>query len=405
MWARIEPSRGRFRQAPCEVLRHCTGGQRPFVLTEIDTLDALRAHLDGGGSLRGLVVQGLDLSPLTDRLLALSGAGAVLLGCELPAPVAEHLRASGAVLFPRLADLPYRPYRPTLYTPEELIEGMEEGRPESFFESSRDARIYAHYQGFRENGPPPLLEALAQRLHDHAIDDAKHDLLESAPEKRPVAIMGGHAMRRDEAAFLDVVRIAQRLCAAGYFLVSGGGPGAMEATNLGAWLGDRDDEACVRAVDLLKGAPSYRDPGWFESAAAVKRTFPNGRESLGIPTWFYGHEPSNLFATHVAKYFSNSLREDGLLAIATHGVVFAPGSAGTVQEVFMDGAQNHYGTFALVSPMVFFGVRYWREERPVEPLLASLSRGRQYEASIFYEDDVDAVVERIRATPPVPYES
>ena len=37
----------------------------------------------------------------------------------------------------------------------------------------------------------------------------------------------------DEPAFLEVVRIAQRLSAAGYFLVSGGGPGAMEATNLG----------------------------------------------------------------------------------------------------------------------------------------------------------------------------
>ena len=35
----------------------------------------------------------------------------------------------------------------------------------------------------------------------------------------------------------------------------------------------------------------------------------------------------------MAKYFSNSLREDGLLAIATHGVVYAPGSAGTTQDV------------------------------------------------------------------------
>lgn len=373
------------------------------VHTEIESLDALRAHLDASGTLRGVVVQGLDLNPLADRLLGLSGAGAVLLGCELPPPVAEHLRSSGALLFPRLADRPYRPYRPSLYTPEELIDGMEEGRPESFFESSRDARIYAHYQGFREDGPPPVLEALAQRLHDHAIDDAKHDLLAREPAKKPVAIMGGHAMRRDEPAFLEVVRIAQRLSAAGYFLVSGGGPGAMEATNLGAWLGNRDDDACVRAVRLLEGAPSYKDPGWFESAAAVKRTFPNGRESLGIPTWFYGHEPSNLFATHIAKYFSNSLREDGLLAIATHGVVFAPGSAGTVQEVFMDGAQNHYGTFAFVSPMVFFGERYWREERPVAALLASLSEGRQYASAIFYEDDVDQVVARIRETPPAPY--
>ena len=51
--------------------------------------------------------------------------------------------------------------------------------------------------------------------------------------------------------------------------------------------------------------------------------------SLAVPTWFYGHEPSNLFASHIAKYFSNSIREDTLLAVALYGIVFAPGSAGT----------------------------------------------------------------------------
>ena len=52
------------------------------------------------------------------------------------------------------------------------------------------------------------------------------------------------------------------------------------------------------------------------TALAVRDRCPGGRQSLGVPTWFYGHEPTNLFATHVAKYFANSIREDGLLAIA-----------------------------------------------------------------------------------------
>ena len=34
------------------------------------------------------------------------------------------------------------------------------------------------------------------------------------------------------------------------------------------------------------------------------------RLSLGVPTWFYGHEPPNLFATRIAKFFTNALRED-----------------------------------------------------------------------------------------------
>lgn len=368
---------------------------------EIESAEALETHLSEVGHLKKVVVQGLDLEPLSDRLLRVSGAGAVFLGCRIAAPVAEHLRASGAVLFPALADRPYRPYRPTLYSPEELMEGYEEGRPASFWESSRDARIYDRYVAFRESDPPPILEALAQRLHDHAIDDAKHELLRG---RRPVAVMGGHAMARTEPAFREVARIAWRLARRGYFLVSGGGPGAMEACNLGAWLSPHDEPALDDALSVLAEAPGYRDPGWFDTALEVKRRYPGGAESLAIPTWFYGHEPTNLFATHAAKYFSNSLREDGLLAIATHGVIYAPGSAGTIQEVFMDAAQNHYGTFRLVSPMVFLGREYWRTERPVAPVLERLSAGRQYERLIGWCDDADEVVTFLVDHPPVPYE-
>ena len=49
-----------------------------------------------------------------------------------------------------------------------------------------------------------------------------------------------------------------------------------------------------------------------------------------------------MFATDIAKYFENSLREEGLLALALAGVVFARGNAGTVQEIFQDACQNYY---------------------------------------------------------------
>ena len=47
--------------------------------------------------------------------------------------------------------------------------------------------------------------------------------------------------------------------------------------------------------------------------------WPDGGESLGVPTWVYVDEPTTGFATHIAKYFTNSIREDGLLAIARSG--------------------------------------------------------------------------------------
>jgi predicted Rossmann-fold nucleotide-binding protein len=122
---------------------------------------------------------------------------------------------------------------------------------------------------------------------------------------------------------------------------------------------------------------------------------------LAIPTWFYGHEPSNLFGTHIAKYFSNSLREDGLLAIALHGIVYAPGSAGTHQEIFQDAAQNHYTTFRYVSPMVFLGVQHWEEEKGLFGLLQRLAAGKPYAELLHLTDDPTDAVAWIVDHPPI----
>jgi hypothetical protein len=136
----------------------------------------------------------------------------------------------------------------------------------------------------------------------------------------------------------------------------------------------------------------------------VRRRFDGGRPgpSIGIPTWHYGHEPSNVFPTAIAKYFANSEREDGLLAIARHGVIFTPGSAGTIQEVFQDAAQNHYATApGFASPMVFFGATYGRRTKPEFPLLEQLAAGHAYASLLFLSDEVEAIVDRIvRFRPP-----
>lgn len=371
---------------------------------EIETVDALRAQA-AAGALSGSVIQGLDLTAADDALAG-SLAGVVFLGCKLAPATLARAHEQGAVVFPLPEGLPYAPYRPRLYRPDELMEGYRRGDVGSFARDTLDARIYAHYEAARKAGAKvAVLEALAQRLHDHAIDDALADFLGHGEQaKRVVAIMGGHAMLRDEPAYREVARIAQRLAKAGYLLASGGGPGAMEATHLGAWLGDEDDAAIDDAIATLSGAPSYEDAAWFDTALEVRDRYPEGRESLGVPTWFYGHEPSNLFSTHLAKYFSNSLREDGLLAIATGGVVYAPGSAGTIQEVFMDAAQNHYGTFRLVSPMVFLDTHYWTEIKPVYPLCRALAEGRQYGELLGIADTADEVIAFLSEHAPVVYE-
>jgi predicted Rossmann-fold nucleotide-binding protein len=183
-------------------------------------------------------------------------------------------------------------------------------------------------------------------------------------------------------------------------MASGGGPGAMEATHLGAWFAGRDDAELNSAIAMLKRAPSFQPKeAWLDSALEVVHRFPaatNGSsESLGIPTFFYGHEPPTCFALHIAKYFANSIREDGLLAIATSGVVFAPGSAGTVQEIFQDGAQNHYCSVGDPAPMVLFGELYWKCTVPVFPLLAQMAAGRDWARLVACVDTRSDVLQRL----------
>ena len=369
-------------------------------MIEIESAEHLRTHLAEHRSLTGLVVQGVDLTPFEDDLRRVDVKGSVFLACGIRSELVAELLGREALAFPSLPGLPYATYRSQLYTPDELMTGYVRGRRASFEEATLDARIYRHYRKHRQGRKVPVLEALGQRLHDHAMDDALADLLAQDAHQRVVGVMGGHAMHRTETSYLDVARLSARLTQRGYFMVSGGGPGAMEATNLGASLADHEDDL-VDVVQTLATAPHYQSEGWFETAMTVRDRFPGGHASLGIPTWFYGHEPSNLFATHIAKYFSNSLREDGLIAMADHGVIYAPGSAGTLQEVFMDAAQNHYATTGVVSPMVFLGRRFWTETRPAVALLQKMAAGRDYAEMLAVVDDVGEAVDFIVSHPPV----
>ena len=135
----------------------------------------------------------------------------------------------------------------------------------------------------------------------------------------------------------------------------------------------------------------------MSSAFEVMKRFPQKEfQSVGIPTWLYGHEPATPFATHIAKYFENSLREDGLLTIAKGGVIYTPGSAGTMQEIFQDAVQNHYLTVEYASPMAFLDVDYWTNELPVYPMLEELqNRGRYRNLLLSISDDVTNIVQTI----------
>lgn len=368
---------------------------------EFESLDELTAHLDAGGDLRNTVLQNLDLHPVRDRILAVATHGAVFLGCAMDDATRTALWKHEALIFPPLTGFPYQPYRAALYDGRELYAGFDTDAPDSYADTL-DGRIYRHWKETGGAEPETLFEALARRLHDLSISDALAD--EVRRHERLVAVMGGHNLARTAARYHDVVHLARTLTQRGYVLISGGGPGAMEATHLGACFADRSDRALEQALTHLSDAPRYTDRRWLSTAIEVIDRFGLDQErpvSLGIPTWLYGHEPPTPFASHIAKYFANSLREEGLISLARHGILFAPGGPGTIQEVFQDNAQNYYETLDVVSPMVFLDRDFWAFTRPAYPLIRQLATNRRYDRLVTAVDTPEEAVAFIEQHPPL----
>ena len=69
-----------------------------------------------------------------------------------------------------------------------------------------------------------------------------------------------------------------------------------------------------------------------------------------------------MFATAIAKYFRNATREAILLQVCDAGIVFLPGAAGTVQEIFQDACENYYAVNGSVATMVLVGRTYWTSD-------------------------------------------
>jgi predicted Rossmann-fold nucleotide-binding protein len=343
-------------------------------MIEIESLEAFdravaRAR-ERRRSMSGWQVQDVDLIGRDDALTELDPRGSLFLGCTISDDVIPRLRMGGALIFPAVPDVPFDPWRARLYTPTDLYADLAQG-----YEHTPDALIYAWSR--RGNAQHDLRRLLATSLHDSSIDDA---LGEFARRRRIVGVMGGHALTREDPAYADAARLAHGLAESGLTVATGGGPGAMEAANLGARLGDLAQDDLQRVLAAVRAVPTFRPDitAWARVALDAVEDLRDSRRSLGIPTWHYGHEPPNPFSSAVAKYFRNAIREDVLLQVSRAGMVFLPGAAGTVQEIFQAACTNYYAPEDEVVPMVFVGTDYWRRTLPAWPLVGVLATDRPF---------------------------
>jgi predicted Rossmann-fold nucleotide-binding protein len=383
------------------------------------------------GAREPATIQGLDLSALDKRFENVVLTDCTFLGCLVGQVLADSILKYRAGFITEQPALPKTlpAFARSIYKVADLYKGMAEDG--SGWETTPD------YQGFvffnEKKNKPRLLDpaaALAARVHDTVQERFVQAFLK---DRDVVAIMGGHDFKRQleesdikagkQDVYWECVAIAKALTEKGFLILTGGGPGLMEAGNLGALLAGASQKLVADVRALLTNQP-FESKEWRATGMAARKRIlgswdaqpPAAQFSLGIPTWFYGHEPPNLFASHHSKMFFNSLREDGLVTLANQGIIYFEGNAGTVQEVFQDAAQNYYlGQGQAPTPMVFYNAGgYWErsgtelswptddpidKRKPLMPLVKQLSIEKKFVNAVFVARNPTATVnflERVR---------
>jgi len=173
-----------------------------------------------------------------------------------------------------------------------------------------------------------------------------------------VSVFGSARSGRNHAYYQDAVRIAEALSEAGFSIITGGGPGIMEAANRGASRGEG------RSIGLNIKLPFEQKPNRFAETVI-----------------------------HFNYFFARKV----MFVKYACGFVALPGGFGTLDEVFE--ALTLKQTRKIHDfPVILFGTAYWEGllDWFTEQLLAQKMISKRDLKLFTVTDDVSEVVEIIR---------
>ena len=173
-----------------------------------------------------------------------------------------------------------------------------------------------------------------------------------------VSVFGSARVGRNHIYYQDAVRISQALSQAGFSIITGGGPGIMEAANLGASRGEG------QSIGLNIKLPFEQEPNRFAD-----------------------------IVIHFNYFFARKV----MFVKYACGFVALPGGFGTLDEVFE--ALTLKQTRKIHDfPVILFGTAYWEGllDWFTEQLLANKMISKRDLKLFTVTDDVDEVVETIR---------
>lgn len=283
---------------------------------------------------------------------------------------------------PMIAEPPAR-----LYSCGILMNGFDPQSPASILETF-SFQQYLAFEPFKTPGRQAADALSTVAAHDAAVNFhlLQHMHSVSGPHSHFVGIMGGHSIGRTTAAYRNMANLARFLTSEGFTIVTGGGPGLMEAAHLGAYFSGSSDETWSKvlmklenvqkdnAIDIIPAPKKHQSAtgwayaydaaglhAWYSWADQLKSLADNPGESLAISTWEYGNEPVMPFASAYACYFQNSIRESHLVRESRAGIIYGRGGGGTLREIWQDVEENYYvRSREELTPMVFFDAeRYW----------------------------------------------